>query len=336
MPQGMRNMHDIELCSGYGRYHTDSPIAPNAKPFNRITYNGIIDMARTPSSTSKPQAQWFIPSTLLSRAKAEQMAKGVFYLLTLDIDHNAPKFSELRRVLSLVVGGSSFLIYTSKSATDTNPKSHIVIPVVAPLTGYRWKLCQMIVNDKFQAEGVEPDRKTEDANQIIYLPNKGKFYDHSVGSGELFNPLTIWRPELFAKHEQVQESKKQRLAVQKKPTSKTELSGDSLIDEFNNQYQVAEILTQAGYAQKGQSFKHPNSNTGNYSASIKETKVHTLSSADPLFLDGGAHSAYGAFVILFHSGDSRAAIIDAGDNWLEVDGVSWNKAAQRKYMESKK
>ena len=194
----------------------------------------------------------------------------------------------------------------------------------------------MIINDKFQAEGIEPDRKTEDANQIIYLPNKGSFYDHCLGSGELFNPLTAWRSELFAKHEEVQASKKQRLESSESITPKTSLQGNSLINEFNHRYLVTDILTQSGYAQKGQSFRHPNSNTGNYSASIKNSKVHTLSSADPLFLDGGAHSAYGAFVILFHDGDSRAAAIDAGDNWLEVDGVSWNKAAQRKYMESKK
>ena len=329
-------MHDIELCSGYGRYHTDSPAAPNAKPLNAVTYNGIIHQAKAPPLLPKPKAQWFIPSSFLSRSKAEQMKMGVFYLLTLDIDHNAPKFSELRRVISLVVGGSSFLIYTSKSATDTNPKSHILIPVAVPLSGYRWKLCQMIINDKFQAEDVEPDRKTEDANQIIYLPNKGSFYDHCVGSGELFNPLTAWRSELFAKHEQVQSSKKQRLKASENTPSKTSLSGNSLIDEFNYCYQVTDILLQSGYDQKCQSFRHPNSNTGNYSASIKDGKVHTLSSADPLFLDGGAHSAYGAFVILFHGGDSRSAMVDAGDNWLEVDGISWNKAAQRKYMESKK
>jgi len=38
---------------------------------------------------------------------------------------------------------------------------------------------------------------------------------------------------------------------------------------------------------------------------------------------------------LFHGGDRDAALRDACDNWLKVDGEPWNKVRQREYMEKK-
>ncbi len=322
---------NARFCSGFGRYHTSSSDSPKSKPYATISYREIARLAKHPPSIPKDQAQWVIPSTLLSRVKSEQMADGEFHFLTLDLDENAPPLTEINHAIHTAMGDVYSLYYTSKSATPCNPKCHILIPVLIPLSGYRWKLCQAILNDTFEALGIQPDRKTEDCNQLIYLPNRGEYYDFQIARGEVFNPLKNWYSTLLAKHEHIEAKKKAR----EKPTKTIKANGNnnSLIDTFNGIYPPDEFLLLAGYLQKGKAFKHPNSQTGNYSASIKNGKVHTLSSADPLYLpEGGAHSAFGVFAVLFHDGDVSAALVDAGDNYLAVGGVSFNKLKRIEWL----
>jgi hypothetical protein len=321
-----------KLCSGFGRYHTDNPDSPRPRPFTTISYQDITQIAKNPPSTPKPHAQWVIPSSLLSRSKVQQFKNGKFHFLYADLDNNPPCLSAISHQLQLVVGGG-ILGYTSKSATENCQKSHILIPVSEPLTGLDWKLCQSTVNDKLAENGIEPDRKSEYCNQILYLPNRGIFYQSiNIEHPLSFNPLVTWHDELSLKKQALLEKTTKSI----KPPS-LHPTNESIIHAFNENYSVEDILLQAGYDQKGTNFRHPNSNTGNYSASIKNQKVHTLSSSDPLFLDnGGAHSAYGAFVILFHNGNRRLATIDAGDNWLMINDLSWNTAKRRAYMEQRK
>jgi len=323
---------NLSLCSGYGRYHTNNQKSPKYKPFDVISYIKICELAMNPTRVTKQIAQWFIPSTLLSRTKSEQLKSGLLYCLVADIDHNAPTIESLYSMLLLAYRGVDFLIYTSRSATKKNPKFHIIIPTIE-LTGYRWTLAQIVLNDWLAHNGVTPDRKTEDCNQIIYLPNRGDYYTYKHQTGEVFNPLVTWRNEMIAVHERLESEKKPRTPKAKRPPPQNNKTR-SLISEFNATFTVEELLLKSGYAQKGAFFRHPNSETGNYSASIKDGKVFTLSSADPLF-STFAHDAFNVFVILMNDGDRKTAMRNAGDNWLSVNGVSWNKHARREYMERK-
>jgi len=94
----------------------------------------------------------------------------------------------------------------------------------------------------------------------------------------------------------------------------------SPIEAFNTAYLVEEILEQAGYDQRGDQFRHPNSESGSFSASVQNRRVHTLSSADPLWTGGGgvgAHDAFSVFTVLYHGGDRTKAIKDACNKWLD-------------------
>lgn len=106
-----------------------------------------------------------------------------------------------------------------------------------------------------------------------------------------------------------------------------------LIGAFNLVYTPQDWLIKAGYAQKGNSFRHPNSETGNFSGCVKTDangllRVNSLSLSDPLYTGkaGGAHDAFSTFCTLFHGGDRNAALKDAGDNLLAIGVASWNKA----------
>ncbi len=45
-----------------------------------------------------------------------------------------------------------------------------------------------------------------------------------------------------------------------------------------------------------------------------------------------AHDSFSVFATLMHNGDQKAAMKDAGDNWLMIGGESWNRVTQREYM----
>jgi len=325
---------NIKLCHGFGRYHTDNPENPKAQPFSTITGSKIVEMANNPDTYPKQSAPWVIPSVLLSRSKSAQIQNGEYYAVVLDIDHNPPELNKLAEIITLACRGSGFLIYTSRSATQQCQKSHVFVFTIK-LTGYRWHLAQIVFNDLIEQAGITPDRKTEDHNQIIYLPNRGEFYDYIYHPGAIFNPLKEWYPELLKKHQAIEADKQKRAIKKPSQAIKPNNNRNSIINEFNATFTVEELLIQAGYAQKGSCFRHPNSNTGNYSASVKNGKVFTLSSADPLY-SPFAHDAFNVFVILLNEGDRQAAMLNAGNNWLSVDGVSWNRHQQQAYMESRK
>ena len=54
--------------------------------------------------------------------------------------------------------------------------------------------------------------------------------------------------------------------------------------------------------------------------SVQNGRVHSLSSADPLYTCGGgvgAHDAFSAFTVLYHYGDEKKAIINACNTWIK-------------------
>ena len=163
------------LCSGYGKYH--SPNAKkNPRPLITCTLADIEQMLVTPPSVAKSSAQWFIPSTLLSRTHAEQHKDGEFWALWGDVDKTKGlAFTELVEIARRIIPGN-FIAYTSRSATESEQKARLIIQLSEAVSGGKWKALQKILNDKLQAAGITPDRVSENTGQPCYLPNRGEFY----------------------------------------------------------------------------------------------------------------------------------------------------------------
>lgn len=323
------------MCSGFGKYHTDK----DGKPLASIDLNGIRALVDKPQQVDdKAQAQWLIPSTLHTRTFKEQERRGAYWMLWADLDSVPFGIETVSARLDAIVGGADYEIYNSRSATEQNQKCRILLPLGKPLSGADWVQAQTILNDKLEAAQITPDRKSQGNGQVLYLPNRGDYYDTiTQRTGQFIDPMALWGANIAAKKEAIKQAaidqqkageaaKAKREALQAKDTN-----GD-IIGEFNRAYSVGDILLQAGYDQHGDTYRHPNSETGNYSASVKDGRVHTLSSADPLYSDGnGAHSAFSAFTVLFAGGDTSRAAKLAGDEFLTIGGVSWNKTKQREY-----
>jgi hypothetical protein len=205
-------------------------------------------------------------------------------------------------------------------------------------------MAQQLLNDKLEALGIKPDRAAERAAQLCYLPNKGKFYGSRSSRNDLFfDPLQTWASEIETKSNQAKaetaalNNKKRQAEKRREELSLS--NTPNVIEAFNQSYTPQEWMLTHGYDQHGNSFRHPNSQTGNYSATVKTDsngvlRLNALSSADPLYTDGqGGHDAFSCFTVLVHNRDHSAALIDAGDNLLTIGGVSFNKAVQRDHMQ---
>ena len=168
---------EAELCGGYGQYWSANN-KKNPHDYVGFTFSQIEAMARKPTSVAKEGAPWLIPSTLKTRVFREQLEHGEFHALVLDSDKNPEVTFDDFVSRSLEILDCYFLAYTSRSATEENQKAHLIVPLKDPVPGSEYVILQKVLNDKFEAAGIVPDRKMERPGQLFYLPNKGEFYDH--------------------------------------------------------------------------------------------------------------------------------------------------------------
>lgn len=327
------------LCSGWGSYHSNGQTVKNPRPYEQITLSRIRQLVDNPQNVDKKQAQWIIPSTLLSRASKDQESNGEYWLLWADIDDNQKQINPVD-IISNFIGHCNYEIYATKTATENNPKFRILVPLNKSLCYVDWNIYQSILNDYLDSCGLVADRASEKAAQLCYLPNRGEFYHTTYErSGNYFDPSTQtqWLGLIQSKRQSIREQA-QRLEDQRKAAESPLKSSnsDDLISAFNQAFSVESILIKADYAQRGDTFRHPKSQSGSFSASVEDGKVHSLSSDDPLYTGGGgvgSHDAFSAFTVLFHAGDRNAALKDAGDN-LKIDNESWNTVKRREYAQS--
>jgi len=306
---------DIKLTSGHSASHSNS----NGE-LSSIAFNEIIQLAHNPDNVEKTQAQWFMASILKTRTLKDQKSDGQFAVIWGDIDKSPPTIDDLCRRLDDILGGSDYVAYTTKSATSDTQNSRVIVPLIRLLSFEDWHRAQLSFNNALEDSGVTVDRCSEKANQIAFLPNRGAYYDYRIkSSGKYFEPVIEGAVNV----------------TDQRPVDLTHINyvnghqfpSSTLINAFNQQYTVDEILIQAGYDKKGLTFRHPNSLSGSYSASVKDGRVHSLSTEDPLYTEGegvGAHDAFSAFNVLFHNGDQKIALYDAGENWVKIKGQSWN------------
>lgn len=337
---------DGDMVSGLGRFHTNEldPAAPEKrlKKYLAIGLAGIRKLVDHPQDVDKGVAQWLIPSNLPRRCKAAQEADGEYLMLWADLDGHAP-LDQVQRFIEYAARESDFELYSSKSATEEKQKSRALIPLRAPLKFPDWAICQSILNDELVRAGLPPDRSSEAASQLLYLPNRGAFYDkRSRRNGQLFNPFAAWPAEMDAKRKAIADQAAEMERAKKAAAERREslqFSGgtDGAMTAFNRSYSVADVLLMANYAQRGNCFRHPDSESGNYSASVKNGRVNSLSPNDPLYSNGaGARDAFDAFQVLFCDGSRDRALKLAGDEWLMIGGESWNTVNRREWAKAQK
>jgi hypothetical protein len=329
-------MKNQKLCSGIGQYHTDK----RGLSYETITLAQIVAVIEAPTSSAKEAAQWFIPSNLLTREAKKQRENGAYYATWCDFDKHTT-LDAIKEVLADLC--CEYAVYSSRSATIEHQKWRVIIPLAEPANATQWQQVSEIINDKFQAANIEPDRASERVNQICYLPNKGEFYEFCIEQNHApLNWSESFKTELLEKEKQAISEKQRIEELQKQSRIKAEIrmnSGTtSPMDAFNAAYSVEQSLEFYGYKRVGNKWISPNSESGTAGVIVKDNKWISSHASD---LGIGRQNANGtsgdAFDLFkyYQCGNVRSvALKAAGDMFTTDSGKTINQQNQQNYKEN--
>ena len=336
------------LCSGIGQFHSDNARL-NAKPYIETSIAEIIAMAKSPQQVDKGAAQWVIPSTLPTREVRLQREQGLYLMAWQDYDDaEGLSFYQLIEKLSQALPFST-IAFTSRSATEGNQKCRVMFPLDHEVTGLEFELLQEILNDKAESVGLKPDRVTETANQLCYLPNRGEFYQHFIDMEQPFlslNDVGNEYTEKLRQQEQAAEERKARIQRSKERSIERAKAGElSPVNAFKSAYLLADYMPQLGYKQAGKDrFLSPYSESGSAAVNLVDNGSKWVSHhGSDMARKVGAISADGktvfgdAFDLFVHfecNGDYDKAVIAAGKVFTTPSGQSITSANQQKQQES--
>lgn len=252
-----------EFCSGIGSYHSEFN-KTNPNPYVTITLEKIEKLINDPPCVSKSNCQWAIFSTKLSRELKIQRSEGVFYALWADIDEHTTEDRLLEFLGSLQC---DYLYYSTKSSTLEKQKWRVILPLLEPLQGRFYNGYAKALNDRLDNNFITPDRATERANQLCYLPNSGEFYKFGINN-------EIGRLDCAKAFPNAVLSREKR-----KPKNEVSVCNYSnVIDACNAAYDIPTLLDKYGYIQCGDSrWLSPFSTSGNAGVSISEDGMKWLS-----------------------------------------------------------
>lgn len=306
-----------QFCSGTGSHHTNEFDASN--PGRKLTKYKLLDLSDIriavddPAQTSKPASCWFLASAHPSRNFQEQRENGLYWALVVDLDTTPCPLAEVASTVAAIVPGSDYEVYASRSATAERQKGRVIIPLARPLTHAEWLASQKALNDLLELYGITPDRALERAAQLIYLPNRGEFYEsHSRRRNRFFDAKTAWASAIDAHQQLIDAEEEARLAIKAAAAARLENTASGSISEYNANTDITDLLACAGYDTEDQiNWRHPASETGSFSLQVTDdNRAYGLSTTDPLGAvrnSGKSVSAFDAYAILHHGGDEHEA-----------------------------
>lgn len=345
-PAVVRPMRDIQLCSGFGKFHSDNPEVDNRRAYVGVTLSGIHQMMINPQAVAKDDAQWVIFSDYKNeygRGSAEQRQHGQYFSLWADIDDaKGVTCNEITNLAWAFTGGAETWVYASRSATEDNQRSRIIIPLSVTVTADEFELLQEVLNNKLAGHLLIPDRANESCSQICFLPNKGEFYTHHQGGGNPFNPEE-WASEVAAL--KAEREKARAEAVTRQAESKARMillrKGQDFLprEACNDAYDSHDLwLVNGGVAKSGGRVLSPHSSSGSAAITFandgtnKWTSRHGSDVAQGIGRrsDCGSYCFGDAFdlICFFEHGndETKAAAVQSND----LDPVA-NKARQVSY-----
>ena len=326
-------MKNQKLCSGFGQYHTDK----RGLTYESITLEQIVAVIEAPPSVAKENAQWFIPSNLLTRKAEKQRENGKYYAVWCDFDKHTT-LDAIKAVLANLL--CEYAIYSSRSATIEHQKWRVIIPFSEPATATQWQQVSEILNDKFQAAGIIPDRASERVSQICFLPNRGEFYEFHIEQNHApLNWSESFKTELLEKEKQAiaekQAAEHQREQSRIRATERMTNGVKSPMDAFNYAYSVEQCLTEYGYKKIGNKWLSPNSESGKAGVTVKGNRWISSHSSDLGIgrqnANGTSGDAFDLFKYYQCENVRSVALRAAGDMFTTERGETINKQNQRNY-----
>lgn len=331
------------FCSGFGMHHTNNPTAKKRTPYASITWAQIFGLLESPQSVAKDKAQWAIFSDQLDEQgrNADYLrANGKYAALWVDIDQTGHSKQTIINVVNKMQCAA--LIYTTTSATADAQKWRVIIPLASLVNGYHFESLQTVLNDFFRGLGIEPDPKSQTANQVFYLPNKGEYYDYAVVDGDLLSP-DYFAP-IVEMLEQLEKDRKAQLQAQREANRTKQAqrvaNGElSPIDAYKAAYSIESEFEINGYRKRGDRYLSPNSESGAAGVSIKGDKWFSSHGSDVALGIGRATNggcmgdAFDLFCYYSH-GNNRDAALKAAGAMFTINGKTLTNQNQINHMEA--
>jgi hypothetical protein len=323
----MNSPFQIELASGRGAYDSKK----NGGEYAGL--NVLTILLWEPSAYPKDKAPWIIPSEYResdARTHKKQRENGKYWLLTADIDSGNIAFDAIKAAIIDLFGKDQLArIYSTGSATFDIRKWRVLIPLDKPLEASRWQFWQSSLNSWLSDHGITPDRALERCGQLLYLPNIPPTYRREDGAPLFYQSELIGNDLLTESSSQTwadwlalqttitqqHESAAKASASIKSLTHKS-TAGSSVIEVFNQSYQIEELLNEYGYQphSNGSDWRSPYQQGKTFATRVWRDYWTSLSSSDVsagLGLQsqfGCSGDAFSLYLHFQHRGDLKRAI----------------------------
>ncbi|SNT38136.1 AAA family ATPase [Tropicimonas sediminicola] len=338
------------FCTGFGQHDTHKD---TGEPYDKVTFSDIVAMAENPPQTPKAQAQWTIASRYCgwdARVFEVQRDRGEFGLIGLDFDGTAEQpansAKEIGAALRAVFGeDATRLYYSSSRATEANPKSRVLLPLADYIPGRDWSDTMEAIHQLLEEHGLRPDPALERAAQLIFLPNRGEYYRHSL-KGVAPVDLTPDHPVIqrreanrAARLEAERAAQEERVWKAAERRARFHETGlESPVDHFNKAHSIEGLLGRYGYAARGngRDWRSPDSTSGSFALrDYGEYWVYMGSAMDDVGRKSAAGyptgDAFDLFVYHEHGGDYK----DAVRSYSKEAGLRSEPVAKPSIAESK-
>lgn len=190
------NMID-RFCAGHGA-------AASAVALFQITWAELLERIKNPQRVAKLDADWFITCNATQRTKEACTQRGVTSgALVFEFDKNPPPLSALSTAVQSAFGDVEHAIYTTASATKSEPRCRLLIPTLATMNVHQRAACQHLMHELLLKHGFEPDASANDPAHVQFMPNDppgrgaDAIYEQLIHTGAgRADPLTLWAGDI--------------------------------------------------------------------------------------------------------------------------------------------
>lgn len=323
---GQADTHSLEITgSDGGRKRNDHPSA--GMDYQTITPKDLVRLVENPGRSDKSKAQWIIPSTYAgadARTHSVQRERGAYWFLPLDVDDGNLSREEVDGAIVAVCGDINRAIYSTRSARPDNRKWRAFVALSAPVKGADYSDTLKAFNELLgEASGGQlvADGALCRPGQLIYLPNRGDFYEHIIARDRpplifsLEHPI-IRRRELRRSEaaETAREAAEAMAARKAQPGA-----NGGIVDAFNSAHDIADLMLKYGYTPEealgGINWQSPYQKSGSFATQDRGDYWVSLSGSDASAGLGVASAAghrfgdaFDLYTHFVHGGDFRAAV----------------------------
>tara|TARA_R110000796_G_scaffold10752_20_gene36039 strand:- start:2856 stop:5144 length:2289 start_codon:yes stop_codon:yes gene_type:complete len=330
------------FCTGFGQADTHSPEinGRDGKPrqnghpsagtdYQTIKLTDVFDLAGSPLRVDKGEAQWIIPSVYAkadARAHSVQRKQGAFWLLPLDVDSGNLSLEDVDSALVSICGDVKRVIYSTRSARPDERKWRALVALSAPIAGADYSDAIKAFNEllaEISRGRLVADRALCRPGQLIYLPNRGEFYENKIETNKPAfdltdkHPISTRRERIRLETAEIERQVAEDQAVRKARAGSSEAAG--IVDTFNAGHEIADLFIRYGYEPEcemgGRDWRSPYQESGSFATRDYGSHWISLSGSDAAKGLGkeaasGVRSgdAFDLYVHFTHAGDFTAAV----------------------------